>query len=201
MTALRRGVAAWRDLVRAELRQVPGGLPTLRPRRRRVTVVTGAWVPGWVLRLVCVVLALGDVRLAGAGDTLTVLGALLAALVLIRPGGVGPVLVVAFTALVLATSGGGGWRPESFLLLLGTHLLVQLGAVLGRTSWAARVELRALAVPAPRFLAVQLAAQLVAVLGAAVAGGRLELPWLAVLAAVGLAVLVLWLAPRFGARP
>lgn len=201
MTALGRGAARLRDLAAAQLRTVPRGLPTLRPRRQRVTVVTGAWIPAWLLRLACVALAVGCVRLAGAGDILTVLGALLAALVLIRPGGVGPVLVLAFTAFVLTTSAGGGWRLESHLLLLGLHLLVQLAALLGRSTWAARVELRALLVPAPRFLTVQLVAQLVAVLGAAAAGSRLELPWLGVLAAVGLAGLVLLLAPRLSARP
>jgi hypothetical protein len=131
-----------------------------------------------------------------------VLAVLLGLLVVLLPSGVGPVLVLALTALVLVIGGsGGGWRPAAFAVLLGTHLLVQLGALLGRTSWSARVELRALLVPAPRFLAVQVAAQLAAVAGAAVTGGRFELPWLAVLAAVGLAGLLLWLAPRLGSRP
>jgi hypothetical protein len=121
--------------------------------------------------------------------------------VLVRPGGIAPVLVLGLTALVLTTSSADGWRPATSGLLLGTHLLVQLGALLGRGTWAARVELRALLVPAPRFVAVQLAAQLVAALGAVVAAGRFELPWLAVPATVGLAGLVLWLAPRVGSRP
>ncbi|WP_375426392.1 hypothetical protein [uncultured Friedmanniella sp.] len=200
MTALERSTASLRRLVAAQTRRLPRGRPTLAPRRPRVTVETGAWLPGWLLRLVCVALAVGCVRLAGAGDTLTVLGVVLAALVLVRPGGVGPVVVLAFTAFVLTVSSDGGWRPESNLLLLGAHLLVQLGALLGRSSWAVRVELRALLVPAPRFVAVQLTAQLVAVLGAAVTG-RFELPGLAVLAAVGLAALVLFLTPRLTARP
>lgn len=183
------------------LRSTPRGLPTLRPRRPRVTVRADAAVPAWLLRAVLVAMAVGCIRLAGAGDTLTVLGGLLAALLLVRPGGSTPVLVVAFTGLVLATNSAGGRAPVAFVVLLGTHLVAHLGALLGRSSWSALVELRALGVGAPRFLLVQLAAQLVAVLGAVLGHDRLELPWLGVAAVVGLAALVLWLAPRLAAAP
>ena len=201
MTTLVESTAAARDRALAVLRSTPRGLPTLRARRPRVTVRAGAAVPAWLLRMACAALAVGTVRAAGAGDTLTVLGLLLAVLLLIRPGGSAPVLVVGFTGLVLATSADAGWRPAIFVLLLTTHLVAHLGAVLGRTSWWARVELRALLVGAPRFLAVQLAAQVLALLGAAAGRGRVELPWLGVLAMVGLAGLVVWLAPQLAARP
>ncbi|WP_375431090.1 hypothetical protein [uncultured Friedmanniella sp.] len=198
---LLRGPAAVGNRAITLLRSTPRGLPTLASRRPRVTVRTGASVPAWLPRVLGAAIAVAGVRLAGAGDTLTVLGVLLALLLLVRSGGAAPVLVLAFTGLVLATSGDSGWRPEAFAVLLGTHLVAHLGALLGRSTWHARVELRALLVGAPRFLLVQLAAQLVAVLAAVLTRGRLELPWLGVLAVLGLAGLVLVLAPRLASPP
>jgi hypothetical protein len=187
----------WGDL----LRSTPRVLPTLRPRRRRVDVGLGPHLPGWLLRLVCAAVALGCVVLAGAGSTLTTIGALLALGLVVRPGGALPMSVLGFVAFVLTTSGGGAVRPGSFAVLAGTHLFVQLAAVVGPFGWSVRVELRALLAPARRYLPVQLAAQLVALVGALLTLGRVELAWSAPLAALAVATLVVWLVPRVEAPP
>jgi len=192
--------AAWRRL--AELaRSTPLTLPVLRPRRPRVRVRTGPAVPAWTLRLLLAAVALACVALAGAGTLLSVGGAAAALVLVLRPGGSAPAVVVGYVAVVLLGTGSGGRPATTSALLLGTHLLVQLAALLGRTSWEARVELRALAAPLRRFLAVQALAQLVALLGAAVTSGGLALPWLPAVAAVGLGALLLGLVPRLGSPP
>jgi hypothetical protein len=187
----------WHEL----LRSTPRALPSLRPRRRRVHVDLGRYLPGWALRLICAAVALGCVVLAGAGSTLTVIGALLALGLAARPLGAVPMVVLGFVAFVLTTAGGSGLRPGSFAVLAGTHLFVQLAAVLGPYGWSVRVELRALLAPARRYLPVQLAAQLVALVGALLTLGRLELAWAAPLAAVAVAALVVWLVPRIESPP
>jgi len=192
--------SAGRRLV-ALARSTPLSLLVLRPRRPRVRVRTGPAVPAWALRLLLAGLAVGCVVLAGAGPVLAVAGVAAALVLALRPGGVAPAAVVGYVAVVLLGSGHGGGPATTAALLLGTHLLVQLAALLGRTSWWARVELRALAAPVPRFLAVQAAAQLLALLGAAVTTGGLRLPWLAAAAAVGLGALLLGLVPRLGSPP
>jgi hypothetical protein len=187
----------WADL----LRSTPRALPSLRPRRRRVDIDLGPNLPGWALRLACAAVALGCVVLAGAGSTLTVIGALLALGLAARPVGAVPMVVLGFVVFVLTTAGGSAPRPATFAVLAGTHLFVQLAAVVGPYGWSVRVELRALLVPARRYLPVQVAAQLVALVGALVTLGRVELAWSAPLAAVAVATLVVWLVPRLGTPP
>ena len=183
------------------LADTPRTLPRFGRRRRRVTVALGPWLPGWSLRVVCAAVALGCVVLAGAGPKLTGVGALLALVLVLWPRGPFPVVVLGFVTFVLATAGAGPLRPQAFAVLAGTHLLVQLAAVLAPFGWSVRVELRALLVPARSYLPVQLAAQLVALVGALVTLRRLELAWAAPLAAVALAALVVWLVPRLDAPP
>ena len=183
------------------LAEMPRTLPSVGRRRRRVGVQLGPWLPGWSLRLVCGGVALGCVVLAGAGPRLTVVGALLGVVLALWPRGPLPVAVLGFVAFVLATAGAGPLRPGAFGVLAGTHLLVQLAAVLAPYGSSVRVELRALLVPARRYLPVQLAAQLLALLGALVTLGRVELVWSAPLAAVALTALVVWLVPRLDAPP
>lgn len=201
MSVLDRVGSGLQSRVAAVTERFPRSLPTLRYRRARVTVRTDPTVPGVLLRIVCVALALGCLLVAGAGATLVVLGGLLALVLLVRPGGVSAVIMVGFVAVVYAAGGDASTPGPGLTLLLGTHLLVQLAALLGGTGWSVRVELRALLVPAPRFLVVQLAAQLLALLGTGLSRGRLELPWLAAAAVVALGALVLWLAPRLAAAP
>jgi hypothetical protein len=197
MSALPALRSWWGDLWRS----TPRALPSLRPRRRRVDVDLGPSLPGWSLRLSCAAVALGCVVLAGAGHTLTVVGALLALALAARPIGAVPMVALGFVAFVLTAAGGSGPRPGTFAVLAGTHLFIQLAAVLGPYGWFVRVELRALLAPARRYLPVQLAAQLAALVGALLSLGRVELAWSAPLAAVALAALVVWLAPRIGAPP
>jgi hypothetical protein len=193
-TALRRW---WRDL----LRSTPRALPALPRRRRRVTVALAPNLPGWSLRLLSAAVALGCVVLAGAGSTLTTVGAVVALALAVRPGGAVPMMMLGFVAFVLATSGATPLRAETFALLAGTQLFVQLAAVVGPYGWSVRVELRALLAPARRYLPVQVAVQLVALLGALVSRGRVELAWSAPLAATAVAVLVVWLVPRIDSPP
>jgi hypothetical protein len=183
------------------VRSTPRALPSLRPRRRRVDVDLGLNLPGWTLRLACAAVALGCVVLAGAGNVLTVVGALLALALAIRPVGAVPMVALGFVGFVLTVADGSGPRAGTFAVLAGTHLFIQLAAVLGPYGWFVRVELRALLAPARRYLPVQLAAQLVALVGALLSLGRVELAWSAPLAAVALAALVVWLVPRIGAPP
>jgi len=200
-TALTHRVAALRSRVGDLARTTPRGMAALGLRRRRVTVRLGASLPAWSLRGLAVAVALGCVLLAASGPLLTGVGTALALILLVRPGGWAPAALVAYVTLALAIGGSPGWDPGRSALLLGTHLLLQLGAVLGRCTWSAQVELRALAVPARRFLAVQLAAQLVALAAAALSAGGLRLPGLTALAATVLGLLLLWLVPRLAVAP
>jgi hypothetical protein len=154
-----------------------------------------------VLRLACAAVALGCVVLAGAGSTLTVIGGLLALAVAARPVGAVPMMALGFVAFVLTAAGGSGLRPATFAVLAGTHLFVQLAAVVGPYGWSVRVELRALLVPARRYLGVQLAAQLVALVGALLTLPRMELAWSVPLGAVAVAALTVWLVPRIEQPP
>jgi len=182
-------------------RSTPRALPSLRPRRRRVQLGLGPTVPGWLLRGLLLVLAGVAVGAAGAGSALLWIGLLLGVGAVVRPGGVWPVVVVGFVAFVLLTAGDGPWRPGAFVALAASHLLVQLGALLGPFGWSVRVEPAVLLVLLRRYLPVQAASQLVALVGAVVARDRIELWWLGPLAALAVGALVVVLAPRLTSQP
>jgi hypothetical protein len=163
--------------------------------------VLGPALPGWLLRVLCVALVGVAVVAAGAGNTLAVLGLLIAVGMAVRPGGAWPVAALGFVGFVLLSAGDGAWRPGAFVALAAGHLFVQLAALLGPYGWSVRVELAVLLVVLRSYLPVQAAAQLTLLLGATLSQGRLELPWLAPAAGLAVGAGVVWLAPRLGAPP
>jgi hypothetical protein len=88
------------------------------------------------------------------------------------------------------------WGVRGPLLLLGSHLCVALGVLLGVTSWSARVQLTVFGRAGLRFGVIQLIAQLTGVLGALLAGRQVSWPWVPLVAALAALLLAyLWL-PR-----
>ena len=162
--------------------------PTHRPLPR-VEVALGAWVPGWVLRLVQATVALCCVALVQPGQGIWFLAVLGTVLLVLRPSGMVAACFVVALGLRLAVTAPEPYAVMSFLLLFGVHLLVQLARMGSAVPWLARVELRVLLPTLSRFLWVQALAQLLALGGAALTSQSLALPWLPVLVGASLSVL------------
>jgi hypothetical protein len=186
----------WRRLVDRGRGQVERIAATLRvaqaPSQRplpRVRIALGAWVPGWVLRLVQALVALSCVALVHPGSGVWFLGALSALLLVLRPSGLVAACFVVFLGFRLAVTPAEPYAASSFLLLFGVHLLVQLARAGSAVPWSARVELQVLVPTALRFVRVQALAQLLALGAAALTARSLALPWVPVLVGAALTVL------------
>lgn len=163
--------------------------PEMRPPRTRV--VTGAAVPGWVLRLLVAAVGVLGGLAAGAQEPVqwVVVGAV-AVVVAGRPHG----MLLALGVAVLAAMYVLGDSPAAWqlpVLLVCTHLVLVLGPLADVASWRARVELAVLRDALPSFVAVQVAAQAAGLL-AALLRGSATVPWLVVVALAALGVLT-WL--------
>ena len=162
-----------------------------------VRIGSGAAAPAWSLRLVLVGMALGTAALVAEGGPSWVIAGSLAAAMVLLPGGVLPAVLVGWLGLLSAAYG----VPDPLRtagLLVGAHLTVQLGALLGQASLRARVELRSLAVPGRRVVAIQATAQPVALLAGWLAGLDITIALLPVLAGTAVAGLVVIWLPRVG---
>jgi hypothetical protein len=175
----------WRATLRV------GRLPTHRALPV-VTVTIGPWAPAVALRLVQAGVALGCVALKPPGSGVWTLAALGALLLVLRPSGIVAACFTFALGFRLAVSPSGPWLPQAFVLLLGLHLLVELGRLVAGVPWNARVQLRVLLPAARRFLPVQALAQLLALVGAVLTSTGVTVPWVPVLVGVALTGLA-WL--------
>lgn len=165
-------------------------------RRPAVTVRLRRWVPGWTIRVCCVLVGIGCVVLTGAPSTLAGIISAVVVLLLIWPGGVMPAVVAVLVGLCALYLDPAVTSARPFLLLAGVHLVLQGAALTSRAGPRARIELGVLAVALRRYLPIQVVSQAVALLGLALTRQRLEVAWLPVLGAVSLALVVFWLVAQ-----
>lgn len=171
-------------------------LPRSAAPRPAVRLELSPWVSASVLRLVAGLLALVAAAQVGQGPVTGTVLALLALAVVVFPGGVAPAAVIAVVALVAVLSPAPSSPWPAALLIAALHAMAQLSLLVGRVSWRARVELRALVRPAPRFFVVQLGVQTLAWLGGGLRDYRLDLGVLPLLALLGLGVVTFVWLPR-----
>ncbi len=172
-------------------------LPRLALRRPRVHVALGAWLPCWSLRFALGVMALLCAAMVVRSPLAWVVLILLTIAVVVRPSGIAPAALIMALALTMAV-GPEGTALRTGLLIIGLHAVAQLGVLLGRASWTARVEIGALAVPLRRFLGIQAFVQPLALIGGWLAGRDLGLALLPLLASLGLVVVTYVWLPGLG---
>ncbi|MDN5762951.1 MAG: hypothetical protein L0H41_11610 [Microlunatus sp.] len=171
-----------------------------RSRRRRpaVRIHTSASVPGLVLRLIVVAIGFGcSAAVAGGPPSWVVIIALLVAIA-IAPGTALPGVFVGVIGVLLLFDPAPSPVWLAPLLIAALPLMLQLAAIAGQVSMSAQVEVRVLALPARRYLVIQVFAQLLALVGMISASLGVVLPQL--MAAAGaalLALVVVWL-PSLG---
>jgi hypothetical protein len=170
-------------------------LPAVARRRPRVRLRLGPSLPCWLLRIVVGLLVVACGATVLRGPLAWVVLIMLAAALVAWPAGVGAGAIVIVIAVMVAAGPPLG-NPVTAGLVAGLPALVQLAQLIGRTSWAARIGLRALVVPLPRFLAIQAFVQPLALLGAWLRGVDLALAWLAPVALLGVGVLTYRWLPR-----
>jgi hypothetical protein len=123
-----------------------------------------------------------------------------AALIVISPAAPGGALFALVLGFSLLVSPAAPLAPRTFILIAGTHAVLQLSALLGRTAWNAQVELAVLLAPARRFAMIQLVAQTLGAIGGVVATQHISWPWVPVVAAGGLVLLAFWWVAQTGSR-
>lgn len=185
--------------VRRSYRTLLSLLPT-KARLPAVRLELEHWLPCWVFRLLSVLLALGSAALVLSGTFGWLVVGVLAVLILIRPGSPAAPVLAAVLGFSLLQQPEQVWGLRGPLLLLGVHACIALSALIGVTSWTARVQLRVLASPLGRFAVIQLVAQVIGVLGALLAGRELSWPWVPVVAALAVLALAWVWVPRLGRR-
>jgi hypothetical protein len=174
---------------------------TFSPSRMpRVSVRTRTWLPCWVARMIIVVIALGTASVIIHGAFGWVVVAVAALLIMVGPGAAGAALVAVVLGFSLLVSPAAPLAPRTFVLIAGTHAVLQLSALLGRTAWRAQVELAVLLAPVRRFALTQLVAQALGLVGGVLTQQRAVVAWVPVLAAGGLVLLAFWWVPRLGSR-
>jgi hypothetical protein len=169
-----------------------------KARRPPVRIHTSAAVPGGALRLVVLLIGLvcASTVVTGPPGWVVVIGLLVG--LCCAPGTVvaGALVIVFGLLMVFDPTSGAAWRTP--LLVAAVPLMMQLAAVAGQASWAARIELRVLALTLRRYLVVQVFAQLLALAGGIVAGLGYVLPQVMALAAVAVLALVAFWMPTLG---
>jgi hypothetical protein len=164
-----------------------------------VLVSTGTWLPCWVLRLIIVGVAIGTAAVIIHGVFGWLVVAATALLIMVEPAGAGAALLAVVLGFSLLVSPAAPLAPRTFALIAGTHAVLQLAALVGRTGWKAHVELAVLLAPARRFVAIQLVAQTLGGFGGVLTGHAVVV-WVPVVAAAALLLLALWWLPRLGVR-
>ncbi|MCU1690515.1 MAG: putative rane protein glycine-rich [Jatrophihabitantaceae bacterium] len=165
-----------------------------------VQIELGRTAPAWALNAVVALLGLGCAALLADLPVHWVLAIAGAAAMAIRPlpGMAQTYAGVLGAGLVLTRY--EPWAARVFLLILGVHLMVQLGSIVQGLHWSTRVEVAVLVAPARRFAIVQAGAQCVAIGSAWAAGRDIDAVWLSVVAALGLAGLAWFLLTAVGAQ-
>lgn len=185
-------VERWRRLLRVVRLDKA---PSYRPRPR-VKIIIGPHIYGWVVRLALVLVALACTAQL-AGYPLQWVVAIIGILIMtIRPSGVVSAVYALGLGLGLAAAGTEPLAIRGFILLLGVHLLVQLGMLASSLPLQAAVELRVLKRPLGRFLILQGSAQLLALLSGWVQTRSVTSAWVGVLAGIALAVFAWFLLSR-----
>lgn len=169
--------------------------PSARPKPW-VGVDLGPAVSGWLYRLILGLIGLGCAALVVTSVFQWVLIGLLLVLIMIRPSGMVPAILVLLLGIFFTVSGGSplSWQP--LLLLFGSHLLVVLSASIGDLPLTGLFELRVLAAPMRRFVIIQAAAQLLALAAGWLSERSISSPGLGILAGLGVAVLAWMLLGR-----
>lgn len=169
-----------------------------KARRPPVRIHTSAAVPGGVLRLAVVLIGLvcASTVVTGPPGWVVVIGLLVG--LYCAPGTLvaGALVIVLGLLMAFDPSPAAAWRTP--LLVAAVPLMMQLAAVAGQASWAARIELRVLALALRRYLVIQVVAQLLALAGGIVAGLGYVLPQLMALSAVAVLALVVFWIPSLG---
>lgn len=182
----------WQRLLRAlRIDQSPSARP-----KPWVKVDLGPHLPGWAYRLLLGMIALGCGLLAFDGVITWVIGGLMIAVIMFRPGGMAPATLVIILAIALLASGGSPFDARALLLLFGTHLLVVLAAQHGDLSPFGLLELKVLAGPLRRFAVIQASAQVVGLAVGWLSGRQLSSPGLGIIGGIALAVLAALLLGR-----
>lgn len=194
--ALRTGLPRlWAQLTSWLLAYLPG---RRGPRLPRVRIHTAPAIPGAVLRVIVVLICFscGLLVVPGPPAWVVVIGLLIALFCV--PGTLVAGALVMILGLFLAFDGAptDPWRTP--LLVAALPLMLQLAAIAGQASIAARIELRVLTLPLRRYLTIQVFAQLLALTGAMVAGLGWVLPQLMALTAAALLALVVFWVPTLG---
>jgi hypothetical protein len=193
------------DAVSAQWNRVLSTVLVSRPESQRplppVRIAMGRSISGGVLHLM-----VGAVALAGTAVLATEPAqwffALVAAVVLVaRPTSGLPHIYAGVLGVGLAIGPAHTWAARGFLLILAVHLLVALGSIADDVPWSAQVELRVLATPVRRFVAIQLFAQVLAVGAARVVDRQVSALWVGALAAMGIAALAWSFVSRVAAKP
>jgi hypothetical protein len=157
----------------------------------RVAVDLRTPVPAWALRVVQVVVLLACVAVAAPNELGWFIGIVLGGLMVALPRPFWPALFAVWSGVLVLFGSEVPFRPSTFALLFGVHLLLVLGATLDRIPLAARVELPVLVGAARRFLVVQAFSQALALLAAWVTAAQVSVVWVTV-AAAALVVVVVW---------
>jgi hypothetical protein len=153
-------------------------------------------LPGWVLRAMIALSALGVAAiLAANGVAVVVLGifALVAFAATAMPASLAPALLIGCAALVMAVTAGDPLRPGVLALVVLLHLVHVTSALAALVPLRSRLHLAALRAPARRFAFVQLFVLMIAGALALLPNGRTT-PVVEILAlgcAVGLALAVM----------
>lgn len=169
--------------------------PSARPKPW-VGVDLGPAIPGWLYRLILGLIGLGCAALVVSSVFQWVLVGLLLVLIMIRPAGMVPAILILIFGITLTVSGSSPYAWQALLLLFGSHLLVVLSASNGDLSPFGRLELRVLIAPLRRFVIIQVAAQLLALAAGWLSERSLSSPGLGILGGLGVAVLAWMLLGR-----
>jgi hypothetical protein len=148
-------------------------------------------VPAWALRAVQLAVLFACVAVAAPSEFGWLVAVLLGGLMVALPRPFWPGLFAVWAGVVVLLGSEDPFRPSTFFLLFGVHLLLVLGAALDRIPPTALVELPALASPARRFAVVQAFSQPLALLAAWVTAADVSVVWVAV-AAAALVAVVMW---------
>lgn len=185
----------WAQLTSWLLAYLPG---RRGPRLPRVRIHTAAAIPSVLLRAIVVAIVVGCGLLVVPGPPGWAIVIILLVTVFCIPGSMIAGILVMILGVFLAfdIEPGGIWRTP--LLVAALPLMLQLAAIAGQASIAARIEFRVLALPLRRYLAIQLFAQLLVLTGTMVAGLGWVLPQLMALAALALLALVVFWLPTLG---
>lgn len=154
---------AWSDRLTARLRRMQESSrrfsTALDQPRPRVVLDLGAWVPGWMARLVSVALGTAAVLVLHPAPFATVLLGVALALLAIRPNAITGAAFCGLTGLIWLMAPPTTWPTDAALIALGAATWM-LAAPLSGLSARTRIEVAALLPSLWRYLIIQAISQL-----------------------------------------